>query len=157
MYVHYRPLFPVPPLFLFHPGRRSKFVKPQSTCSFYLFDVLFRVHRAAAGASKPRRTIEKCFALRATFDWEPPASGLERPLTPLGRLLSIDPSANRSLCTISRRFSPKLFQLRDTYFFFSRINKIILSPKNFLQAALCSLFHCRALSANNLRPFCKLN
>lgn len=37
---------------------------------FYLFDVLFRVHRAAAGASKPRRTIERKFLVpftRETF------------------------------------------------------------------------------------------
>jgi len=33
----------------------------QAQCSFYLFAVLFLLQRAAAGANKPRRTIETVF------------------------------------------------------------------------------------------------
>lgn len=93
MNAHYRPLLPLPRPLLSLSRRCSKFVKPQLTCSFYLFDVLFRVHRAAAGASKPRRTIEKFFVPRIQdFRLKSPCAWARMPpLVSSSRLLSIFP------------------------------------------------------------------
>lgn len=91
--------------------------------SFYLFVVLFRVHRAAAGASKPRRTIEKFSRLRHS-----------RNFRSKNRLLDTPPSIYQITFHLSAKRSSQrtIFQLFPPEPRYSHCSEASFSWNNFL-------------------------